>query len=60
MTYVNKLGVSRDFIFNILVIPIACICEYVMKILRKIVRKWLDNMNEFYRPLIENNITICL
>ena len=60
MTYVNKLGVSRHFIFHILVIPIACICEYVMRTLRKIFRKWLDNMNEFYRPLIENNITICL
>ena len=31
-----------------------------MRIIRKIVRKWLDNMNEFYKPLIENNIPIIM
>ena len=31
-----------------------------MKILRKIVRKWLDNIVEFYKPLIENNIQIIM
>ena len=36
------------------------VCETLMKILRKIVRKWLDNMVEFYKPLIENNIQIIM
>ena len=31
-----------------------------MRIIRKIVRIWLDNMNEFYKPLIENNIPIIM
>lgn len=31
-----------------------------MRIIRKIFRKWLDNMNEFYKPLIENNIPIIM
>ena len=29
-----------------------------MKTLKKLFRIWLDNMNEFYRPMIENN-TVC-
>ena len=31
-----------------------------MRIIRKIVRIWLDNINEFYKPLIENNIPIIM
>jgi len=31
-----------------------------MRIIRKIVRIWLDNMAEFYKPLIENNIPIIM
>ena len=31
-----------------------------MRIIRKIVRIWLDNMNEVYKPLIENNIPIIM
>ena len=31
-----------------------------MRIIRNIVRKWLDNMAEFYKPLIENNIPIIM
>ena len=29
-----------------------------MKTIKKLFRIWLDNMNEFYRPMIENN-TVC-
>lgn len=60
MMHIKKLGVSRDFMFHIWEISMMSVCETLMRILRKIVRKWLDNMNEFYKPLIENNISICV
>ena len=30
----------------------------IMRTLKKLFRIWLDNMNEFYRPMIENNVPI--
>ena len=60
MMHIKKLGVSRHFISHIWEISMMSVCETLMRILRKIVRKWLDNMNEFYKPLIENNISICV
>ena len=32
----------------------------IMRTLRKIFKIWLDNMAEFYKPLIENNIQIIM
>ena len=32
----------------------------VMKTIKKLFKIWLDNMNEFYRPMIENNVPIWL
>ena len=31
-----------------------------MKTIKKLFRIWLDNMAEFYKPLIENNIPIIM
>lgn len=31
-----------------------------MKTIKKLFKIWLGNMNEFYRPMIENNIPIIM